>query len=84
MCSLSGHDERDWVVDPAPADSPPASALLREYYIDVADRYRMIHLGRRSTQAELSEELAAYSSDDLVPPRGPRTADRAGHPVGLG
>ncbi|MFB7719911.1 GNAT family N-acetyltransferase [Nocardia sp. NPDC056100] len=59
-----------WVVAPTPVRRSEAAALLREYYVEVADRYRLLHLGRRSTPTELERELAADSADDLIPPRG--------------
>ncbi|SDM68358.1 GNAT family N-acetyltransferase [Allokutzneria albata] len=62
--------KRAWTVAPAPVDSPEAVALWREYYVDVADRYRLLHFNRRSTPAELEAELADSSGDDLVPPQG--------------
>ncbi|MEV6073043.1 GNAT family N-acetyltransferase [Nocardia sp. NPDC052001] len=55
---------------PTPVRHPEAAALLRDYYVEVADRYRLLHLGRRSTVAELDRELTADPADDLVPPHG--------------
>ncbi|MCP3802216.1 GNAT family N-acetyltransferase [Allokutzneria sp. A3M-2-11 16] len=62
--------KRAWTVAPAPVDSAEAAALWREYYIDVADRYRLLHFDRRSTPAEIEEELADSSDADLIPPTG--------------
>ncbi|WP_435056546.1 GNAT family N-acetyltransferase [Streptomyces noursei] len=59
-----------WTVTAEPAASPLALALLREYYTDVADRYYVLHEGRRSTPREIDEGVAAYPSDALLPPHG--------------
>jgi GNAT superfamily N-acetyltransferase len=59
-----------WVVDRAPVDSAEAAELLREYLVDVADRYYRLHEGRDSTPAEIEEGLAAAPSDHLTPPTG--------------
>jgi GNAT superfamily N-acetyltransferase len=61
---------RTWSVAPEPVDSAEAQALLRDYYIDVADRYYLLHLGRRGTAEEIETGLAESSSDDLVPSTG--------------
>lgn len=58
------------MVAPTRVQHSEAAALLRDYYVDVADRYRLLHLGRRSTPAEIDRELTADSADDLIPPRG--------------
>jgi len=65
---MTEHDP--WAVTPEPVDTPEAAALLREYYVEVADRYRLLHEGRRSTADEIERELAETPTDDLVPPRG--------------
>jgi GNAT superfamily N-acetyltransferase len=59
-----------WTVDLAPVDSAEALGLLREYLVDVADRYYQRHEGRDSTPAEIEEALAAEPSDHLAPPTG--------------
>jgi GNAT superfamily N-acetyltransferase len=63
---------RTWSVVPEPVDSAEAQALLRDYLIDVADRYYLLHLGRGGTPEEIETGLAESSSDDLVlvPPTG--------------
>lgn len=61
---------REWSVAPAPVTTEDAANLLRDYYIEVADRYRLLHYGRRSTTAEIDTELADICNDDLTPPRG--------------
>lgn len=93
MCASGPLDDNDgmtetlakgkaWAVAPAPVDTPEAAALLRAFYIDVADRYRLLHLGRRSTPTEIEEELAGAPSDDLAPPSGVFLLGRhRGHPA---
>jgi GNAT superfamily N-acetyltransferase len=61
---------RTWSVAPEPVDSAEGQALLRDYYIDVADRYYLLHFGRRGTAEEIETGLAESSSDDLLPPTG--------------
>ncbi|MGA8114484.1 MAG: GNAT family N-acetyltransferase, partial [Actinocatenispora sp.] len=61
---------QDWVVAVAPVGSDPAAALLREYFIEVSDRYYRLHHGRDSTPAEIEWGLAEFPSDDLAPPTG--------------
>lgn len=51
-------------------DSAEALALLRDYYIDVSDRYFQYHFGRDSTPAEIEKGLAGSRSDSLTPPTG--------------
>lgn len=51
-------------------DSAEALALLRDYYIDVSDRYFQYHFGRDSTAAEIEEGLAGEPSHSLTPPTG--------------
>jgi GNAT superfamily N-acetyltransferase len=59
-----------WTVVRAPVHSDAALALLREYHIDVSDRYFRLHLGRNSTPAEIEDGLADSPSDALAPPTG--------------
>jgi GNAT superfamily N-acetyltransferase len=71
---------RTWSVAPEPVDSAEAQALLRDYIIDVADRYFLLHLGRRGTAEEIEIGLADASSEDLVlvPPTGVFLLGRVG------
>ncbi|MFB7634976.1 GNAT family N-acetyltransferase [Streptomyces sp. NPDC056149] len=72
-----------WTIEAEPAGSPVARALLREYYTDVADRYYVLHEGRRSTPREIDEGVAGYPLGDLAPPRGELlVARRDGEPAG--
>ncbi|WP_431044675.1 GNAT family N-acetyltransferase [Streptomyces sp. P1-3] len=59
-----------WTVAAQPVHSPEASALLREYFIEVSDRWFELHHGRRSTPEEIESGLLEHHSDDLVPPYG--------------
>ncbi|MGW1377894.1 GNAT family N-acetyltransferase [Streptomyces sp. NPDC002446] len=70
-----------WAVSAEPVGSPAATALLREYYTEVADRYFELHEGRRSTPGEIDEGLAEYPSADLMPPRGVLLVARRGDAV---
>ncbi|MFK0290765.1 GNAT family N-acetyltransferase [Streptomyces sp. NPDC090442] len=74
---------RPWTIVAEPAGSPVARELLREYYTDVADRYYLLHEGRRSTPQEIDEGVAGYPLGDLAPPRGELlVARRDGAPAG--
>lgn len=59
-----------WTVAPEPVGSAGSAALLREYLVDVADRWYLLHHGRRCTPEEIERHLAEDPSDDLVPPQG--------------
>lgn len=59
-----------WAVSAADVGSAEALALLREYYVDVANRYYRLHLGREGTAEEIETGLADSPSDDLAPPGG--------------
>ncbi|GAA2678101.1 GNAT family N-acetyltransferase [Streptomyces lunalinharesii] len=70
MAAMSDAAAPSWTVTAEPPASPVALALLREYYTDVADRYYVLHEGRRSTPREIDEGVAEYPSDALLPPHG--------------
>lgn len=59
-----------WTVAAHPVDDPVSATLLREYLVDVADRYYRLHEGRDSTAEEIEQALAEMPSDDLAPPQG--------------
>lgn len=59
-----------WTVAPQPVGSPESAAMLREYLVDVADRWYVIHHGRTSTTEEIDEHLAEDPNDSLAPPDG--------------
>ena len=62
--------EKAWRVSLDNVGSAQAAALLREYYIEVSDRYYQLHCGRTSTPAEIEQGLAGSPGDDLAPPSG--------------
>ncbi|MEJ3653434.1 GNAT family N-acetyltransferase [Actinomycetes bacterium KLBMP 9759] len=59
-----------WVVMPTDVRSAEASALLRDYFTEVADRYERLHHGRGVTPEEIDSVLARWPSDDLAEPTG--------------
>ncbi|MBL1100192.1 GNAT family N-acetyltransferase [Streptomyces coffeae] len=59
-----------WTVCARPVDDPAATALLRAYLVDVADRYYQLHEGRNATPEEIGRALTEMPSDDLTPPDG--------------
>ncbi|MFF2348536.1 GNAT family N-acetyltransferase [Kitasatospora sp. NPDC058115] len=59
-----------WAIAPADVGSAESLALLRDYYIDVANSYYRLHLGREGTPEEIETGLAGSPSDDLAPPTG--------------
>ena len=59
-----------WRLEPADVDSEESRALLREYLVDVSDRWFLLHEGRRSTPQEIEQSLAEMHSDDLAPLTG--------------
>lgn len=61
---------QSWEVAPAPVSTADSINLLRDYYVEVSDRYFELHLGRPSTSREIDEGLAATSHDDLASPDG--------------
>ncbi|GGX71976.1 GNAT family N-acetyltransferase [Streptomyces hiroshimensis] len=72
-----------WTIAPQPVGSAEAAALLREYLTDVADRWHLMHDGRRCTPEEIDGYLAEDPSDSLDPPAGVLlVARRDGDPMG--
>ncbi|WP_413799006.1 GNAT family N-acetyltransferase [Streptomyces iranensis] len=59
-----------WAVAARPVGDPVSAMLLREYLVDVADRYYQLHEERDSTPEEIGQALAEMPSDDLAPPQG--------------
>ncbi|WP_366942321.1 GNAT family N-acetyltransferase [Amycolatopsis sp.] len=55
-----------WTITPAPVGDAVSTALLREYFFDVAGRY----YGRPATESEVDVAMTEDPSDGLVPPRG--------------
>jgi len=75
-----------WVIELADVNGPTCGALLRDYYVEVSDRYHQLHEGRDSTPDEIESGLPQMRSDDLAPPTGEflvaRRADDAARLVG--
>ncbi|SEB81750.1 GNAT family N-acetyltransferase [Streptomyces melanosporofaciens] len=59
-----------WTIAARHVDDPASALLLREYLVDVADRYYQLHEERDSTPEEIEQALAEMPSDDLAPPQG--------------
>ncbi|MFD0273190.1 GNAT family N-acetyltransferase [Kitasatospora sp. NPDC127111] len=59
-----------WTISRADVGSPEAEALLREYYVDVANRYYRLHFDRECTPEEIETGLADSPSGDLAEPTG--------------
>ncbi|MGW4898178.1 GNAT family N-acetyltransferase [Kitasatospora sp. NPDC004240] len=59
-----------WTVAPAEVGTAESTALLRDYYTEVANRYYRLHHGRDCTPEEIETGLAGSPSDDLAPPTG--------------
>ena len=69
MTTRSGQKQA-WSIALGTVSSTEAASLLREYYIEVSDRYYQLHCGRSSTPAEIEQGLAGSPNDDLAPPTG--------------
>ncbi len=66
--SLASHVR--WSVEPADVDAPDSLELLRDYLVDVADRWFLLHEERRSTPEEIEEAWQAMPCNDLAAPTG--------------
>ena len=67
-----------WVVERADVTSAESAVLLRDYLIDVSDRWFRLHEDRDSTPEEIEQSLAEMPSDDLAPPTGDFVVARSG------
>ena len=67
---MSHAPQARWHVERADVTSRESSALLRDYLVDVSDRWFRLHEDRDSTPEEIEQSLAEMPSDDLAPPRG--------------
>ncbi len=78
-----------WVIELGDVDSEESRALLREYYVEVSDRWYQREEGRDSTDDEIEAGFPQMRSDDLAPPTGvflvarAQESDRIGGCVGL-
>ncbi|WP_374968139.1 GNAT family N-acetyltransferase [Terrabacter sp. BE26] len=59
-----------WVIELGDVGDPACEALLRDYYVEVSDRYYRLHEGRHSTAEEIETGFPRVRSDDLTPPTG--------------
>lgn len=59
-----------WVIELADVRDPVCEALLRDYYVDVSDRWYQHRHGRDSTPEEIETGFPQMRSDDLAPPTG--------------
>jgi len=72
-----------WRIERADVTSAESGALLRDYLVDVSDRWFRLHEDRASTSEEIEQSLAEMPSDDLAPPTGTFVVARSGeHLVG--
>ena len=55
-----------WSVAVEPVESPESLTLLRDYVIEVSERYYQLHEGRSSTKTDSEEVLAASPTDDVA------------------
>ena len=59
-----------WSVEPAEVGADESLEILRDYLVDVADRWFLLHEGRRSTPGEIEEAWQAMPCHDLAAPTG--------------
>ncbi|MDT0454036.1 GNAT family N-acetyltransferase [Streptomyces hesseae] len=53
-----------WTVSPQPVGSPESAGLLREYLVDVADRWYLLNDGRLCAPEEIEQHLAEMRDED--------------------
>ncbi|MFF2651976.1 GNAT family N-acetyltransferase [Streptomyces sp. NPDC058045] len=72
-----------WSVAPERYDSPAATALWREYYTEVSDRWFRLHEQRSTPPQELAQGIAGDDGATLLPPHGQLLVARyGGEPAG--
>ncbi|WP_020145657.1 GNAT family N-acetyltransferase [Terracoccus sp. 273MFTsu3.1] len=67
-----------WVVERGDVTSEESATILRDYLVDVSDRWFRLREGRDSTPEEIEQSLAEMPSDDLAPPTGAFVVARSG------
>ena len=67
-----------WVVEPADVDAPDSLAPLRDYLVDVADRWFLLREGRVSSAEEIESAWQAMPCGDLAAPTGAFVVARDG------
>ncbi|WP_323098017.1 GNAT family N-acetyltransferase [Intrasporangium sp. YIM S08009] len=70
-----------WSVELADVGADVSLEILRDYLVDVADRWFLLHEGRRSTPEEIEEAWQGMPCDDLAAPTGAFVVarDASGH-----
>jgi GNAT superfamily N-acetyltransferase len=66
----AGPSPARWRIERADVTSDESRALLRDYLVDVSDRWFLLREARVSTPEEIELSLADMPSDDLAPPTG--------------
>jgi len=59
-----------WLIELADVRAPACEAVLRDYYVEVSDRWYQDREGRDSTPDEIEVGFPRMRSDDLAPPTG--------------
>jgi len=59
-----------WVIELLDVAAPQSQELLRDYYVEVSDRWYQREEGRDSTEEEIETGFPRMRSDDLAPPTG--------------
>ncbi|GAB3885347.1 GNAT family N-acetyltransferase [Terrabacter terrigena] len=82
---MTGAGAGPWVIELADVGTEACEALLRDYYVDVSDRWYRLRHGRDSTPEEVEHGFPRMRSDDLAPPTGEFVvARRPDDPAALG
>lgn len=67
---MTGAAAGPWVIELADVGSLACEAMLRDYYVEVSDRWHRLRHGRDSTSEEIETGFPRMRSDDLAPPTG--------------
>ncbi len=67
---MSAAQSPSWLVEREAVTSEESIELLRDYLVDVSDRWSQRERGRDSSEAEIEQDLAEMTSDNLEPPTG--------------
>ncbi|MGO4599083.1 GNAT family N-acetyltransferase [Terrabacter sp. 2RAF25] len=67
---MTGAAAGPWVIELADVGTVACEAMLRDYYVEVSDRWHRLRHGRDSTPEEIETGLPRMRSDDLAPPTG--------------
>lgn len=77
MSDVAGVGGAGWRIVRADVTSAECAGILRDYLVDVSDRWFRLHEDRDSTPEEIEQSLAEMPSDDLAPPTGAFVVARA-------